>query len=113
VVQICAAILRLADGLDRSHFGVIRQILCRPNGKHLTIEVTAASDPELELWAANRKKDLMEEIFGKKIFFQVRAGKILSKRQLKLVPSVKPVKIDSPKKVPDTKDTKIAGGRHV
>jgi len=103
IVKICSGILRLADGLDRSHFGVIHQALCRPNGKHLTIEVTPASDPELELWAANKKKDLLEEVFGKKIFFQVRAGKAAARNALKLV---SPAKSEPSKKSAE-------GGRHV
>ncbi len=98
VVLICSALLRLSDGLDRSHFGVIKQVICRPNGKHLTLEVMAASDPELELWAANKKKDLLEETFGKKIFFQVRSNKPAAKRTLKLIAPAKAEKNETAKK---------------
>jgi exopolyphosphatase/guanosine-5'-triphosphate,3'-diphosphate pyrophosphatase len=80
VVRILAAILRIADGLDRSHFSVVRQVQCRLNGKGVAIEVTPSSDPELEIWGANKKKELFEEIFGRSVALTARPV-----RKLKLV----------------------------
>ncbi len=77
VVRILAAILRIADGLDRSHFSVVKQVQCRLNGKGLAIEVTASSDPELEIWGANKKKDLFEELFGRSVALTARPIKKL------------------------------------
>ncbi|HEX5038057.1 MAG TPA: Ppx/GppA phosphatase family protein [bacterium] len=67
VARILASILRIADGLDRSHFSVVKQLQCRLNGKGVAIEVTPSSDPELEIWGANKKKDLFEDLFNKKV----------------------------------------------
>jgi exopolyphosphatase/guanosine-5'-triphosphate,3'-diphosphate pyrophosphatase len=80
IVRILAAILRIADGLDRSHFSVVKQIQCRLNGKGVAIEVTPSSDPELEIWGANKKKELFEEIFGRTVALTARPV-----RKLKLV----------------------------
>lgn len=75
VVRILASILRIADGLDRSHFSVVKQIQCRLNGKGVAIEVTPSSDPELEVWGANKKKDFFEDVFDRKVILTVRASK--------------------------------------
>ena len=67
VAKILSSLLRIADGLDRSHFSVVKQLQCRLNGKGVTIEVTPSSDPELEIWGANKKKDLFEDTFNRKV----------------------------------------------
>jgi exopolyphosphatase/guanosine-5'-triphosphate,3'-diphosphate pyrophosphatase len=80
VVRVLASILRIADGLDRSHFSVVKQVQCRLNGKGVAIEVTPSSDPELEIWGANKKKELFEEVFGRPVALTARPV-----RKLKLV----------------------------
>lgn len=69
VVKCLAAVLRLADGLDRSHFSVVKQVQCRLNGTKVKFHIKASSDPELEIWAAEKKKDLFEKVFDKEIVF--------------------------------------------
>ena len=60
-----AALLRIADGLDRSHFGVVRDLKVSRRGKTVTIRAAAdGRDAELELWAARRKADVFERAFG-------------------------------------------------
>lgn len=83
VVRILASLLRIADGLDRSHFSVVKNIQCRLNGKSMAIEVSASSDPELEIWGANKKKDLFEELFDRKVALTARSAK--APKPLKLV----------------------------
>jgi exopolyphosphatase / guanosine-5'-triphosphate,3'-diphosphate pyrophosphatase len=77
VVRILSALLRIADGLDRSHFSVVKQVNVRLNGKGAAIEVTPSGDPELEIWGANKKKDLFEEVFEKKVALTARPVKKL------------------------------------
>ena len=62
VVSGLSAILRIADGLDRSHFSVVKKIAIEP-GKPLRLHVSFRYDPELELWTTERRKKLFEKIF--------------------------------------------------
>jgi exopolyphosphatase/guanosine-5'-triphosphate,3'-diphosphate pyrophosphatase len=68
-VRLLASILRVADGLDRTHKGNVVSVettcdetsirfrpLCRPG-----------IAPTFELWSANRKKGLMEEVFAREV----------------------------------------------
>ncbi len=67
IILFGAAIVRLADGLDRSHFSVIQDLNCNIKGNLITLELISRGDPELEIWAAQKKKDLFEEVFQKKV----------------------------------------------
>ena len=71
VVDVGAALLRMADGLDRSHGSVIQDLRCR-TGKHkIRCILTAKSDAELEIWGARRKMDWFEKVFGRSIEFEL------------------------------------------
>jgi exopolyphosphatase/guanosine-5'-triphosphate,3'-diphosphate pyrophosphatase len=73
LVSKLAAFLRIADGLDRSHASHIQRVKIRKIGRNLRVRVfhTAKGHTELELWGANRKKQLFELVFRKKIEFVV------------------------------------------
>src|SRR5207244_3689349 len=73
-LRVLAGILRLADGLDRSHFQVIETLQVRVVGELVTLHLTAREDPELELWAAGRKGRLFEAATGARLRFVVRGG---------------------------------------
>jgi exopolyphosphatase/guanosine-5'-triphosphate,3'-diphosphate pyrophosphatase len=62
VVSCLSAILRIADGLDRSHFSVVKKIRVEP-GEPVRLHVSFRYDPELELWTTERRKKLFEQIF--------------------------------------------------
>jgi len=65
-----AAILRIADALDRSHHGIVNDVrVSRNNGRVDFKLVTNGRDAELELWAAQRKAELWEKQFGSEINF--------------------------------------------
>jgi exopolyphosphatase/guanosine-5'-triphosphate,3'-diphosphate pyrophosphatase len=73
VVTRLAAILRIADGLDRSHFGLVRDLDVARAGGHVTVRIdTAGHDAELELWAARRKADLFEATFDTRLILEVK-----------------------------------------
>jgi exopolyphosphatase / guanosine-5'-triphosphate,3'-diphosphate pyrophosphatase len=65
-VKMFAGILRIADGLDRGHNAVVKDIDINIQGPVYKIKVTAEADkdPTLEIWGANTRKDLFEESFG-------------------------------------------------
>jgi len=67
IVCVGAALLRIADGLDRSHASVIQNLDCRADGKQVTVSVTARADPELEIWAARRKRTMFEKVFERSL----------------------------------------------
>src|SRR5215471_975516 len=66
-----AAILRIADSLDRTHATLVRAVRCTINPKTIELRLETDDDPELELWTARRKGDLFEELFGKRLRFAV------------------------------------------
>lgn len=68
-VDLGAALVRLADGLDRSHSGVIEDLRCDLGAKGVKCELKTRSDAELEIWGATRKSDWFEEVTGKVIAF--------------------------------------------
>jgi exopolyphosphatase/guanosine-5'-triphosphate,3'-diphosphate pyrophosphatase len=72
IVCTGAALLRLADGLDRSHAGVVRDIRCRVvDGKSVKCSIKARWDAQLEIWGAKRKRELFEKIFKHPVVFEV------------------------------------------
>lgn len=69
IVTKLAAILRIADGLDRSHRSTIQSLRASGKGKQLTLHLRKKShaDAAMELWGVDRKKQLFEDIFAKKV----------------------------------------------
>lgn len=65
LVRKLAALLRIADGLDRSHTCAVHDILCRmrKNQICLVVKPSEGSDVSLELWGTVRKKRLFEETY--------------------------------------------------
>ena len=64
VVRTLAAILRVADGLDRGHRRHVRSVTARQWGKGVHIDVKAERGSDLEIWSAGQKADLLAEIAG-------------------------------------------------
>ena len=67
VVRVGAALLRLADGLDRSHSGVVTALSSRLTHKRLEVTLKARGDAELELWGARSKRALFADVFGRSL----------------------------------------------
>jgi exopolyphosphatase/guanosine-5'-triphosphate,3'-diphosphate pyrophosphatase len=70
-VRTLAAIVRLAEGLDRSHAQTIAGVDLYPRGDDYLARLRAAGDAELELWAAHRHVKPLEEVLGRPIRFEV------------------------------------------
>ena len=68
VVKTLAALLRIADGLDRTHFSLTQRVHVK-FGKQITIDVHLAGDAEMELWAAKNRADLFEQVFRRRVQF--------------------------------------------
>jgi exopolyphosphatase/guanosine-5'-triphosphate,3'-diphosphate pyrophosphatase len=67
-VRILSALLRVADGLDRTHFSVVRTLDVRL-GATVTITAQVTGDAELETWAAAGRADLFERVFRRRLKF--------------------------------------------
>jgi exopolyphosphatase/guanosine-5'-triphosphate,3'-diphosphate pyrophosphatase len=70
-VRTLSAIVRLAEGLDRSHAQAIAGVDLYPRGDDYLARLRAAGDAELELWAAHRHVTPLEEVLGRPIRFEV------------------------------------------
>lgn len=70
-IKKLSAILRIADGLDRSHQGIAESIEAEFQNDVILFKVKVKKniDPHIDIWSAQQKKDLFEEIFAKKIAF--------------------------------------------
>jgi exopolyphosphatase/guanosine-5'-triphosphate,3'-diphosphate pyrophosphatase len=74
VVRVGAALLRVADGLDRTHSNVVTGLSCEV-GKHaVDVTIKPRGDAELELWGARQKSDLFTDVFGRDVTF-AKAGR--------------------------------------
>ena len=72
VVDVGSALLRLADGLDRSHASAVQTLFCRLDEKKIRCSLHTRADAELEIWGARRKAAWFEKVFGRKIEFEVK-----------------------------------------
>ena len=71
-VRTLSAILRVADGLDRTRYGVVRGIRVTRRGDRLILQLrTAGDDVQLEVWEARRRVDLLERVLGMEVDLRV------------------------------------------
>ncbi len=70
VIKILAALLRIADGLDRSQFAVVQSVDVKL-GKTVIMTLHVLGDAELEIWAARGRSDLFEKVFKRPVQFVV------------------------------------------
>ena len=68
LVSKLAGILRIADGLDRTHVSAVQSVDVDLNDRDAVFRVTPAPGHSLEyaIFGAERKRDLFEEIFNKR-----------------------------------------------
>lgn len=74
-----AAILRLALALDRTHQQHVEDVRVRVEKDGVQISVQAHGDADVDLWAASRKVELFEKVFGREVFFS-SGGNTLPRR---------------------------------
>jgi exopolyphosphatase/guanosine-5'-triphosphate,3'-diphosphate pyrophosphatase len=70
-VRALAAMVRLAEGLDRSHAQALGGLDLFPRGDDYLARLRANGDAELELWSAHRHVAPLEKLLGKPIRFEV------------------------------------------
>jgi exopolyphosphatase/guanosine-5'-triphosphate,3'-diphosphate pyrophosphatase len=68
IVRGLSALLRVADGLDRSYYGVVRHVAVQSRGPKTVLQLqTEGDDAELEFWEGRRRMSLLEELLGVEI----------------------------------------------
>lgn len=67
VVEKLAAILRLADALDRSRRQVVTSLDVAVTRRKLVLKVAASGPAEVETWALRKKSDLFARVFGRRV----------------------------------------------
>lgn len=80
VVKRLSAMVRLAEGLDRSHSQAISGIDLYPRSDDYLARLRTTNEAELELWAAHRHVRPLERVLGRPIRFEL-AGLDLKERQ--------------------------------
>ena len=68
-MKALAAILRLALALDRTHQQHVADVRARVRDDVVRIVIQSQGDAEVDVWAAERKVDLFEKVFGRKVRF--------------------------------------------
>jgi exopolyphosphatase/guanosine-5'-triphosphate,3'-diphosphate pyrophosphatase len=70
VVRWLSALLQVAEGLDRSHYQLVRSLRVRRMRGGVTLLVQTRRDARLEMWAARRRTDLLERLIGGRVRVQ-------------------------------------------
>ena len=68
------ALLRLAEALDRSHDGRVRDLVCEWEKGTLRISLVADAACDVEIAAAETKREMFEQAFNAKIMFVTHTG---------------------------------------
>jgi exopolyphosphatase/guanosine-5'-triphosphate,3'-diphosphate pyrophosphatase len=64
LVTQLGAILRFADGLDRSHTDAVQDLRCALDGSRLIVTLLPGAGDEAERWAGQKKARWFELVFG-------------------------------------------------
>jgi exopolyphosphatase / guanosine-5'-triphosphate,3'-diphosphate pyrophosphatase len=75
MVRALAAILRVADGLDRTHFGVVTDVHVSYTPGKMFLDVDSGSErADLELWTCEKRVDLLAKLLDRRIILRQRVG---------------------------------------
>jgi exopolyphosphatase/guanosine-5'-triphosphate,3'-diphosphate pyrophosphatase len=66
LVRVLSAMMRIAEGLDRSHLGLVQAVRVEPakNPERLILTLISEADCQLEIWWVETNKELFETVFG-------------------------------------------------
>ncbi len=71
-----AALLRVADGLDRGRRGGVEDLDAFVGKELVVLRITATDDAELELWGARRRRELFEKVFSRELELAVGGSRV-------------------------------------
>ena len=67
VIKVLSSLLRVADGLDYTHQSNVKAVNFKVGTKKVTVQCLSETKSALEERAFNKKKDLFERVFAKKL----------------------------------------------
>lgn len=85
VVKKLAALLRLADALDRTHRAAVGSVHAEIRNRTVVLKLVAQSSTDLEAWAVSRKKKLFEKVFGRSLVLEASPAYTVSRARAGLV----------------------------
>jgi exopolyphosphatase/guanosine-5'-triphosphate,3'-diphosphate pyrophosphatase len=74
-IAVLGGMVRLAEGLDRSHDQVVDDMTVQITGNRVQVQLETTGDAELELWAADRHAAALAEALGSEISVTKKAGR--------------------------------------
>jgi putative phosphoesterase len=66
-IKVLSSFLRVADSLDYTHQSIVEALNIKVGTKRITVECVSKTKSTLEEQAFNKKKDLFEKVFAKKL----------------------------------------------
>jgi exopolyphosphatase/guanosine-5'-triphosphate,3'-diphosphate pyrophosphatase len=73
-VRKLAAILRLADGLDRARLSTVEAVEASYDLETARLRLRSHGDSGIEIWRAQRKANLFESVFSRRLWIEVANG---------------------------------------
>ena len=72
-VHVLAAILRVAEGMDRGHLAFVKDLKLRrtPRTKGFVLTLLSDEDCQMEIWGVQNNRDLFEFVFGAPLTVEV------------------------------------------
>ena len=67
IIGILAAILRVADGLDRTHQSLVQDLSCEITPEQILVRCSVSSPAEVERMFALKKGQLLEKVFRREL----------------------------------------------
>jgi exopolyphosphatase/guanosine-5'-triphosphate,3'-diphosphate pyrophosphatase len=111
-VKTLSAMVRLAEGLDRSHAQALAGVDLYPRGDDYLARLRATGDAELELWAANRHVAPLEAVLGKPVRFEVAGNDYNGRVIAATVPQSQNAHAEQPDDAPRVSGKAVRGRRH-
>lgn len=73
IIRGLSALLRVADGLDRSHYSVVKHVVVQSRGSKIVFQlITEGDDAELEEGEGGRRAPLLAELLGADVEFEIQ-----------------------------------------
>lgn len=100
-IKTLSAMLRVAEGLDRSHQQSIAALAIIPGGQDYLLQIHPSGDTELELWAAQRSVAPLERVLRRIVRFEVAANRVKRPSATTRSPQKTAKKLGQPTKASD------------
>ena len=85
VLRWLSAMLRVAEALDRSHYQLVRAVRVTRRAGRIVLRLDARRGAGLELWAARRRVDLLEDLLDAGVGVEREAQVERPRKTLRLV----------------------------